>query len=183
MVKLSQKSTLKPLRLIFENYLRTRLFQDQWKKANVVPIHKKGDTQLDENYSPVSLLPICSSVPVFESLIFNSLLNFFKENNLFSPHQSDFIPDDSYVQHLISVTHEVYNAFACSPPIKVTGVFLDISKAFDKVWHDGIIWKLKRSGINGDLFRLIKTVSSDRCKRVALNDKPLTEAKLRLEFL
>ena len=54
---------------------------------------------------------------------------------------------------------------------------------FPKVWHDGIIWKLKRNGINGNLFRLIKTVSSDRCKRVALNDKPLTEVKLRLEFL
>ena len=44
MLKLSQKSILKPLKLIFENYLRTRLFLDQWKKANVVPIHKKGDS-------------------------------------------------------------------------------------------------------------------------------------------
>ena len=78
MLKLSQKSILKPLKLIFENCLRTRLFPDQWKKANVVPIHKKGDKQLIENYRPVSLLPICGKV--FERLIFNSLFNYFIEN-------------------------------------------------------------------------------------------------------
>ena len=57
MLKLSQKSILKPLKLIFENCLRTRLFPDQWKKANIVPIHKKGGKQLIKNYRPVSLLP------------------------------------------------------------------------------------------------------------------------------
>ena len=61
MLKLSQKPILKPLKLIFENCLRTRLFPDQWKKANVL-IHKKGDKQLIENYRGVSLLPICGKV-------------------------------------------------------------------------------------------------------------------------
>ena len=95
MLKVSQKSILKPLKLIFENCLRARLFPDQWRKANVVPIHKKGDKQLIENYRPVSLLPIC--VKVFECLIFNSLFNYFIENNLLSPHHSGFIPGDSCV--------------------------------------------------------------------------------------
>ena len=72
MLKLSQKSILKPLKLIFESFLRTRLFPDQWKKVNVFPIHKKADKQLMENYRPVSLLPICGKI--FERLIFNSLL-------------------------------------------------------------------------------------------------------------
>ena len=148
MLKLSQKSILKPLKLIFENCLRTRLFPDQWKKANVVPIHKKGDKQLIENYRPVSFLPI--SGKAFERLIFNSLFNYFIESNLLSPHQSGVIPVDSCVQQLISVTHEIYNAFDCNPPLEVQGVFLDISKAFDKVWHDGLIYKLKPNGINGD---------------------------------
>ena len=95
MLKLSQKSILKPLKLIFEICLQTRLFPDQWKKASVVPIHKKGDKQLIENYRPVSLLPICGMV--FERLIFNSLFSYFIENNLLSPHQSGFIPGDSCV--------------------------------------------------------------------------------------
>ena len=54
MLKLSQKSILKPLKLIFENCVRTRLFPDQWKKANIVPIHQKSDKQLIKNYRPVS---------------------------------------------------------------------------------------------------------------------------------
>ena len=125
MLKLSQKSILKPLKLIFENCLRTRLFPDQWKKANVVPIHKKSDKQLIENYRPVSLLPICGKI--FERLIFKSLFNYFIEINFLSPHQSGFIPGDSCVQQLISSTHEIYNAFDCNPSLEVRGVFLDIS--------------------------------------------------------
>ena len=133
---------------IWNSSLRARLFLDQWKKANVVPIHKKSDQQLIENYRPVSLLPICGKI--FELLIFNSLFNYFIENNLLSPYQSGFIPGDSCVQQLISITHEIYNAFDCNPSLEVRGVFLDISKAFDKVWHDGLIYKLKRNGITGD---------------------------------
>ena len=71
MLKLSQKSILKPLKLIFENCLRIRLFPEQWKKSNVFLIHKKDDKQLIENYRPVFLLPICGKV--FERLIFNSM--------------------------------------------------------------------------------------------------------------
>ena len=77
MLKLSQKSILKPLKLILENCLRNRLFPDQWKKANVVPIHKKGDKQLIENYRPVSLLPIFGKV--FERLVFNSMFNYYRK--------------------------------------------------------------------------------------------------------
>ena len=167
MLKLSQKSILKPLKLIFEICLRTRLFPDQWKKANVVPIHKKDDKQLTENYRPVFLLSICGKV--FERLIFNSLFNYFIENNLLSPHQSGFIPGDSCVQQLISITHEIYNAFDFNPSLEVRGVFLDISKAFDKVWHDGLIYKLKCNGIDGDLLRFIESFSSGRYQRVVLN--------------
>ena len=113
-----------------------------------------------ENYRPVSLLPICGKI--FDRLIFNSLFNYFIENNLLSPHQSGFIPGDSCVQQLISITHEIYNAFDCNPSLEVRGVFLDISKAFDKVWHDGLIYKLKRNGITGDLLRPIDSFLSDR---------------------
>ena len=70
---------------------------------------------------------------------------------------------------LLSITHEIYNAFDCNPSLEVRGVFLDISKAFDKVWHDGLIYKLKRNGITSDLLRLIESFLSDRYQRVVLN--------------
>ena len=120
-----------------------------------------------ENYRPVSLLPICGKI--FDRLIFNSLFNYFIENNLLSPHQSGFIPGDSCVQQLISITHEIYNAFDCNPSLEVRGVFLDISKAFDKVWHDVLIYKLKYNGINCELLRLIESFLWGRYRRVILN--------------
>ena len=123
-----------------------------WKKAK--SNLQKSDKQLIENYRPVSLVPICGKI--FERRIFNSLFNYFIENNLLSPHQSGFIPGDSCVQQFISITHEIYNAFYYDLSLEVRGVFLDISKAFDKIWHDGLIYKLKRNGITGDLLRLIK---------------------------
>ena len=87
MLKLSHKSNLKPLKLLFENCLRTGIFPDQLKKINIVPIHKKVDKQL----RPVTLLPICGKV--FERIIFNDLFKFFKENNLLSPRKSGFIQE------------------------------------------------------------------------------------------
>ena len=177
MLKLSQKSILKPLKLIFENCLRTRLFPDQWKKANVVTIHKKGDKPLIENYRPVSLLPICGKI--FERRIFNSLFNCFMENNLLSPHLSGFIPGDSCVQQLIFITHEIYNAFDCNPSLGVRGAFQDISKTFDKVWHDGLTYILKHNGINGDFLRLIESFLSDSYHRVVLNRQTSNRNKIK----
>ena len=68
MLKLSNKAICKPLHLIFTSCLETEVFPIYWKKANVVPVHKKESKQLVENYRPVSLLPICGKV--FESLIY-----------------------------------------------------------------------------------------------------------------
>ena len=51
------------------------------------------------------------------------------------------------------------------------GVFLDISKAFDKVWHDGIIFKLKASGVEGELLLLLKNYLGNQEQKVALNDQ------------
>ena len=61
-LKLSDKSILKPLKLLFENYLETAIFPDQWKKANIVPIHKRGNKELLKNFGQLSLLPICGKV-------------------------------------------------------------------------------------------------------------------------
>ena len=101
-----------------------KFFPNIWKKSNVVPIHKKGDKQLINNYRPVSLLPICGKI--FERLLFNTIFKFFDENKLLNPNQSGFRPHDSCVSQLISITHEIYSTFDCNPPHEIRGVFLDI---------------------------------------------------------
>ena len=117
------------------------------------------------NYRPVSLLPICGKI--FERLIFNELFNFLLENNLISPNQSGFKPGDSCINQLLSITHEIYNSF--DEGLEVRSVFLDISKAFDKVWHKGLLFKLSKNGISGNLLELLSSFLIDRKQRVLLN--------------
>ena len=69
------------------------------------------------------------------------MFKFFIENELISPNQSGFKPRDSCTNQLLAITHEIYKSF--DGGFEVRGVFLDISKAFDKVWHEGLIFKLK----------------------------------------
>ena len=85
MLKLCDKSIYKPLNIIFKSCLTQHIFPSEWKKANVVPIHKKSDKQFFNNYRPASFLPICSKV--FERIIYNTMFTYFIENNLISENQ------------------------------------------------------------------------------------------------
>ena len=138
-----------------------------WKKANVVPVHKKEDKTLVKNYRPISLLPIFGKI--FERVIYNSIFNYFISNKLFTPSQSVFLPGDSCIAQLLSIIHEVQSAFDENPPVDVRGIFLDISKAFDKVWHKDLLYKLETYGIEGQLLSLLKNYLENRKQRVVLN--------------
>ena len=124
MIKMCASSTGKPLAILFRNCLESECFPKEWKKANIVPVHKKHDKQLIKNYRPVSLLPICSKI--FEKVIFNSLFKYLDDNNLLNSNQSGFWPGDSCVHQLLSITHEIYKAFDANPSLDVRGVFLDL---------------------------------------------------------
>ena len=63
------------------------------------------------------------------------MCNYFLSNKLFTPSQSVFLPGDSNIAQLLSILHEIQKAFDNNPTVDMRGVFLDISKAFDKVWH------------------------------------------------
>ena len=68
------------------------------------------------------------------------MFNFFRQNNLFTKCQSGFIPGDSCVTQLQSITHEIYQSFDCSLTRDIKEFFLDISKTFDKVWHEDLLF-------------------------------------------
>ena len=70
------------------------------------------------------------------------MFKFFLENKLITPHQSGFKSGDSCINQLLSITHKIYKSF--DDELEARSVFSDISRAFDKVWHDGVILKLEK---------------------------------------
>ena len=69
------------------------------------------------------------------------MFGFFLDKGLISANQSGFKPGDSCINQLLSITHNIYKSFDYSYEIR--GVFLDILKAFDNIWHDGLVFKLQ----------------------------------------
>ena len=167
MLLLCDESVILPLQIIFTNILSTSIYPDMWKLANVTPIFKKGDKQLIKNYRPISLLPICGKI--LEKIIFKNLYSYLHTNNLITKNQSGFRPGDSTTNQLLYLLDEIHQSFDSTKSLEVRTVFLDISKAFDKVWHDGLIFKLEQNGISGNLLKLLQNYLRNRKQRVVQN--------------
>ena len=133
MLKICYEAIVLPLKLIYTNCLEKGVYPNLWKKANVLQIHKTESRQLTKNSRPISLLPICGKQ--FEKIIFDEIYTHLQENNLLFPKQSGFRPGDSRINQRLSITNEILVAFDQYPTRETRAVFLDISKAFDKVWH------------------------------------------------
>ena len=142
-------------------------FQICGKKSIICPIHKKGVKQIINNYGPVSLLPICGKI--FQRLIFNYLFEYLEKFKLLSAHESGFQAIDSCVDQLLSIVHNIYTVFDAYPTLESRGIFLDISKTFDKVWPEELIFKLKLIGICDALLDLIGIFLENRFQRVVLD--------------
>ena len=169
MIEICDCSIVEPLCLIFEKCLDTGKYPSIWKKANLVPVHKKGSRQCKKNYRPISLLPLFGKM--FEKLIYDYIYEHLCDNVLLTQHQSGFRPGDSTVNQLLAISHKIYCAFDDVPSKETRAVFLDLSKAFDRVWHKGLLYKLECSGISGSLLALIRDFLANREQRVLLNGK------------
>ena len=128
------------------------LFSKKVKKTNV------------SNYRPISLLSCIGKV--FEKCVCKYLHNYIVTNKLISPVQSGFTPNDSAVFQLIDLYDTFAKAIDDGKEIRV--IFCDISKAFDRVWHEGLLFKLRRMGISGTLLEWFKSYLDQRLQRVVL---------------
>ena len=103
-------------------------FHDSWK---IVPLHKKGSVHDFKMCRPVSLLPCISKV--FEKLFFNEVYLHLRRNGLLSEYQSGLSPGDSTINQLIHITDRILKSIDNFEDC--IGCFLDLTKAFDTVWH------------------------------------------------
>ena len=110
--------------------------------------------------------------------MFDSLYEHLSIHELLDPNQSGFRPGNSTINQLINIVHTVFVAFDCNPPLDVRSVYLDISKAFDRVWHDGLIYKLKQNGVSRQFLSLIRSFLANRMQRTVLNGKTSRWSKI-----
>jgi hypothetical protein len=104
---------------------------------------------------------------IIERVVFKYLFNYFRENFMISVWQSGFLPGMSTITQLIEIYDQFCRAVSHGKDIRV--VFLDISKAFDRVWHAGLLFKLKQHGIKGKLLSWLMNYLKDRQQRVTIN--------------
>ena len=148
--------------------LKESFFPDCWKVSSVVPVFKNvGERSTAKNYRPVSLLSVVSKV--FEKLVNNRIVDHLEKCGLFSDFQYGFRSSRSTADLLTVVSDRIARAFNRSGATRA--VALDISKAFDRAWHAGLLHKLKSYGISGQIFGLISSFLSNRRLRVVLDGK------------
>ncbi|MEW8546213.1 MAG: reverse transcriptase family protein [Candidatus Thiodiazotropha sp.] len=154
-----------PLSVLFNFLITNEYFPIFWKDANVTPVDKKKDKSLPSNYRPISLLNQLSKV--MERCVHKYVYNYINTNHLITTLQSGFIPGDSTTYQLLHTYHQFCEAVDSGKEVRV--VFCDISKAFDRVWHKGLLHKLSCLGISGSLLNWFSSYLSNRRQRVVLN--------------
>ena len=154
-----------PLCKLFNLSLSTALYPGNWKKANVTPVFKNGNPSEVKNYRPISLLSIISKC--MERCVYKHVHNFLLQNNTITPNQSGFTRGDSAINQLVCITNEIGKALDSGKELRV--IFCDISKAFDRVWHRGLLFKLEKYGISGNLLKWFENYLYGRAQRVVLN--------------
>ena len=146
-----------PYSIIFNRSLDQGYFPSSWKEANVTHIYKKDDKSLPSSYRPISLLS--QSAKVMERCV--------HKYHILTPLQSGFVRGDSITYQLLHTYHKFCEAIDNGKGVRA--VFCDISKAFDRVWHKGLLHKLRGIGCSEKILLWFSSYLSDRRQRVVLN--------------
>ena len=111
-----------------------------------------------------------------ERCVYKHVLNFLQINEFICKNQSGFTEGDSTVNQLLDISNDIGNALDSGKEVRA--VFCDISKAFDRVWHRGLLYKLRYSGISGELLEWFKSYLANRQQRVVVNSKSSSWKKI-----
>ena len=154
-----------PVALLFNATMEHGSLPDDWRRAFVSPIFKKGSRNLAENYRPISLTAILCKI--MERFIRDSLVTHLLEKNLLSKRQYGFITGRSTTTQLLYYLDQCTRITAEGGV--VDSIYLDFSKAFDTVPHRRLLGKLEAYGIKGSLLGWIKAFLSNRSQEVVVN--------------
>ena len=165
----------KPLTLIINQLITTGIFPDSLKIAKIIPIYKKGEPTDLSNYIPISLLPTISKI--FERIIHIQLQEYINRNNLLAEQQYGFRPNHSTEYAAVKLVDYISNKM---DDHKIPGtIFIDLSKAFDTLSYDILLYKLEFYGISGVEYKLLSSYLSNGKQYVMFNNKKFEFTEIR----
>ena len=151
-------SLVKPLTSLINQSLSKGIFPTKLKIAKIIPIFKKDDIHLFDNYRPISLLPAISKI--YEKTVHIQLLNYLTTNKLLYTHQYGFRPDHSTELAALELTDQVFSLLDLKK--QPFAIFIDLSKAFDTINHSILLKKLQHYGISGTELSWFNSYLSNR---------------------
>ena len=146
---------------------QTGIFPEYCKQAIVMPLHKKGPSNLVSNYRPITLLPFLSKI--FEQCLYTRLFEHAVAHNIFSPQQFGFMKGKSTQDAIISLTSRIYDCFN-EENVFCLNVFVDFQKCFDTIDHEILLGKLALYGVTGIALSLIENYLHGRYQAVRIGD-------------
>ncbi|GFX25979.1 probable RNA-directed DNA polymerase from transposon BS [Trichonephila clavipes] len=153
--------------LLFSMLLENCYFPKSWRMTVVIPILKpNSDDSNPQNYRPISLFSSLSKA--YEFMILNRLNQHCLARNIFISEQHGFVTKWSTVTQLLRVTELVHTGFQNHQATDM--LFVDIAKAFDKIWHDGLISKMMRLGFLDQILKIIHSYLNSREFRVSVEN-------------
>ena len=155
----------KPLSLIYQYSLDTGAAPNDWKLANIIPIHKKGSRSNPLNYRPISMT--CISSKILEHILCHNINNFLDNNNLLVEYQHGFRKQHGCDTQLLTTVSDLVEAYDQNIPVDLA--VLDFSKAFDVVSHPKLILKMEAIGIHRSTCSWISDWLSNRLLTVTVN--------------
>ena len=139
-----------------------------WQKSIIVPIHKQGKPKSSvESYRPVALTSNCGKL--MEKIVLKRLLYYCDKNNIIPTHQAGFRKGRCVTDHLVKLSTQIKKQFAKRKSVLAT--FIDIKRAYDSVWHERLLFKLKEIGISGTMYMYIKNYLKERSICTRINNK------------
>lgn len=161
---------------IFNECINEGQFPTLMKHSKIIPLFKAGDKSDPSNFRPISILPALSKI--FEKIIFNQLLSHFNLNKLFHEKQYGFTKGKSTTDAGVALIKHIFDAW--QEKKDAIGVFCDLSKAFDCVDHQTLLFKLEHYGVSGKALSLLHSYLSDRLQKVNIHGTNSSGAPLKM---
>ena len=152
------------IQIIFDRSLKTGKLPADWMKANVMPVFKKGDKSLAANYRPISLT--CILCKVLEHILASNIVKHLDGQGILYDLQHGFREKRSCETQLIMLIEDLARNASVGKQTDI--ILLDFSKAFDKVNHSKLLWKLHQYGIRGHVLNWVRAFLGSRSQRVVI---------------